>query len=323
MNNMKINKLTKQIFYFLFALFVINIKLFAAEEPTPYSFLSNSISARSAGLAGAMVSFENDPGGVLVNPALLATHNGNNINVTYLKHILDINSGNITYIYKDSIRGTFAASVIYTNYGSFDYFDAQGNAMGGSFSGNLIALSGSYANNIGERLYGGGSVKLMFNQLEKMSGFAFAVDAGLLYKLDDDRTNIGFSILNAGTEIEKINNRTSHIPLDIRLGFNHRLRGLPLNFNFGFNHLAESGSFFSRFSNINVGGELYIGNYVQIRLGYDNYIRENISSVQNKGLTGLSGGVGVVTDKINIDYGISMYTSDLFLHRFGLNFRIE
>jgi hypothetical protein len=156
-----------------------------------------------------------------------------------------------------------------------------------------------------------------------MNGFAVAVDAGLLYKLPDERTNLGFSILNAGTELKKFApNYSSDIPLDVRLGFNHRLKGLPLNFNFGFNHLGTDEKFWNRFGNVNIGGELYFGEYVQVRVGFDNYIRKRFSSSQGKGFTGIAAGVGIVTDIINIDYGISIYSTSLYLHRFGINFNM-
>jgi hypothetical protein len=295
--------------------------IYAAEEPTPYSFLSNNLSARSAGLAGATVSFDKDISGIYSNPALLGVPNTSNIYLTFLKHLVDINSGNAMYIFSDTTYGKIAASVIYISYGNFDEYDELGNLTGASFTGDLIALAGSYANTIADRLYGGATLKLAYNHLEKMNGIAVAVDAGLLYKMDDERTNIGFSILNAGTELKKFNNVSSRIPLDVKLGFNHRLKGLPLNFNFGFNHLASDEDFFKRFGNVNFGGELYIGEYVQIRLGFDNYIRKNLASVQSKGISGLAGGVGIVIPNIiNVDYAITMYSTDLYLHRFGLNF---
>jgi len=297
--------------------------LLAAEKPSPYSFLSNAISTRSAGLAGAGVCFDYDGAGTFINPALLATRNVNNINATFLKHLLDINSGNLMYVFKDTTYGTFAASAVYTNYGSFLYYDEYGSATGGSFTGNMVSLNGSYATAIDNRLYGGVTLKLVFNQLESMSGFAVAIDAGLLYKMPDARTNFGFSILNAGTELKKFAKpESSEIPLDVRLGFNHRLEGLPLCFNFGFNHLATGEKFFSRFGNVNIGGELYFGDYVQVRVGYDNYINKNFSSTQSKGFTGLSAGAGILTEFVNVDYAVSIYSTGLYLHRFGVNFKI-
>ena len=319
-------KLDKSLFYKVVAISLI-VGVFTtklnASTPSPYSFLRNGLSARATGLAGTVVSFDEDVSGLFINPALIATHSGNNFSTTFLKHVLDINSGNVTYLYQDKELGSFAGSIVYTNFGSFDYYDAQGNPTGGSFSGNLISLAGSYANLLASNLHAGISGKLIFNQLENMDGFAVAIDAGLLYKLADNRTNLGFSILNAGAELKKIGTEKSDLPLSVNIGFNHRLRGLPLNFNLGFNHLNQDyGNFFSRFSNINIGGELYFGEYVQVRLGFDNYIRRNIAAEQNKGLTGISAGIGIVTEIINVDYGISIYTSDLFLHRFSINLKI-
>jgi hypothetical protein len=307
----------------LLVILLDNSSVYCSTKPTPYSFLNNAISTRSAGLAGASVCFDYDAAGTFINPALLSIRNSNNINVTFLKHLLDINSGNLFYVLKDSTYGTFAASAIYTNFGTFPYYDEYGNELGNSFTGNLIALNGSFATQIDEHLHGGVTLKLIFNQLESMNGFAIAVDAGLLYKLPDNRTNLGFSILNAGTELKKFAKpESSEIPLDIRLGFNHRLQGLPLNFNFGFNHLATGEKFFSRFGNVNIGGELYFGDYVQIRIGYDNYISKNFSAAQNKGFTGLAAGAGILTEYLNIDYAISIYSAGLYLHRFGVNFKL-
>ena len=227
------------------------------------------------------------------------------------------------YVFERTKYGVFAANVVYTNFGSFDYYNEDGQKLPGSFTGNMVSISGSFATEIEDRLHGGVSAKLIFNQLEEMSGFAVAIDAGLLYKLDDNRTNFGLSILNAGTELKRFSpSEKADVPLDVRIGFNHRLRGLPLNLNAGFNHLATGDNFGERFAYINIGGELYFGDYVQVRLGFDNYVRKNFAIPQNRGLTGLSAGVGIVTDWFNFDYAISSVASNLYLHRFGVNLKL-
>ncbi len=304
----------------------LNFYSIKANEISPYSFLRNSSTARITGLSGAVVSLENDPGALFFNPATLYVANHRNINVTFFKHVLDINSGNTSYIHRfaDTSLGVVAASAVFTNYGNFDYIDNQGNATGRSFTGNLLALQASYSNIIDENFYYGLTTKLIYNSIESMRGFAFAVDGGLLYKLSDNRSAFGISILNAGTEISKMSNETHVMPLDIRLGGSHRLRGLPLLFNFNFTHLNESSSnFMSRFKNFAVGGELYFGEWVQVRLGYDNYIRTNVAAKENKGLSGLSAGVGIVTDWLmDFSYGMAIYSNDLFIHRFSLDFNL-
>lgn len=302
-------------------LFSITLYEVIAEEPTPYSFINNAMSPRQAGIGGAAVSFVDDAAGVFLNPAIIFINKENNFSATYYKHLLDVNSGNVSYVCHNEKYGAFAASAIYTNFGSFDYYDVNGNATGGSFSGNMIALAGSYANEITENLYGGVTAKIIYNQLENMNGVAFATDLGLLYQLNE-RTNIGFSVLNAGTELKQFSSTyNSKVPMDVRLGFNHRLQGLPLNFNFGFRKLTD-GSITNNFGNIVVGGEIYIGEFVQLRVGFDNYIRKNLITEQSKGLSGFAAGFGVLTKYVNIDYSLSLYSSDIMLHRFGLNLEI-
>ncbi|MBQ6269530.1 MAG: PorV/PorQ family protein [Bacteroidetes bacterium] len=325
MKNINIYKI-KTIILSLFLL-IITIHCAAADETSPYNFLRNSSNARITGLSGTVTALEDDPGALFFNPALISTVNNRNCNVTFLKHILDINSGNISYIhhFDNPKLGTIAAAAVFTNYGTFDYINEQGVSNGNTFTGNLLSLQASYSNIIDNNLYYGISAKLIYNSLESMSGFAGAVDAGLFYKFSDNRTNLGVSILNAGSEIKKMTNNAYTMPLDIRLGGSHRLEGLPLLFNLGFNHLNEpTSNFFSRFKNFSIGGEIYFGNIVQARIGFDNYIRNNVASSDNKGLSGFSFGAGIVNPDwfLDINYGMSVYTDNILIHRFSINFNL-
>lgn len=323
-NIIKQNK-NKYIFILLlsfFAFYQIN-----ANETSPYNFLRNSSNARITGLAGAVVSLENDPGALFFNPASISTTDKRNCNVTFFKHVLDINSGNISYIhnFNDTTLGTIAASLVFTNYGSFDYIDEQGVSNGQTFTGNLLSLQSTYSNIIDNNLYYGATVKLIYNSLEHMSGFAGAIDVGLLYKISDNRSVIGLSVLNVGTELKTMTNEHYMMPLDVRIGGSHRLEGLPLLFNLNFTHLNEiTNNFFSRFKNFAIGGELYFGDIIQVRIGYDNYIRNNVASQENKGLSGFAFGIGMVKPDwpLDINYGMSIYADNLLIHRFSIDFNL-
>lgn len=291
---------------------------------TPFNFLRYQSNARTSGLSASTVALKNDPSALFINPALISTVEEKTLQVTFLKHVLDINSGGAAYIHHDKEYGSFAASIGFTSYGSFDYADKLGNRNGQTFGAGNFALGLSYSNKLDTGLYYGVTVKYIYAGIEDASSSALAFDAGLLYSLPDERTNLGFSVLHAGTQLSKISNQSESLPLDVRIGFNHRLRGLPLLFNFSFHHLAdESDSFFSKFKNFNLGGELYLGNYIQIRLGYDNQVRSMTDAEANKGLTGFSGGVGITTDDFNFDYGLTSYGSSANLHRFSVSLNIN
>lgn len=290
---------------------------------TPFGFLRFASGARTAGLSGAVTSITGDLEMILFNPASLYSVEDKNVNVTFIKHVLDINSGFIAYSYDlKGDNGKLAASAGYTNYGTFDYADNQGN-LNGTFGANDLALGVTYSNIVDTNFLYGVTAKFVYAGIEKASTSALAIDAGLLYMLSDGRTNVGLSMLHAGFQMTKIGDQTDKLPLDVRVGINHRLKGLPLLINFSMHHLAdETNGFFERFKYFSIGGEFNFGEYVLVRIGYDNQIRTLTGAEKDKGLTGFSGGLGIKTPVVNFDYGINQYGAAALLHRFTFEFNL-
>lgn len=307
----------KKLIPLMIAVFIIS-NIAIAATTSPFQFLRYNGSARGAALAGCMVSMPGDPNSLFYNPATIATVNDKKFSVTFLKHILDINSGNVSYIRDFADLGTFAGSVVYTNYGSFDAADEYGNITG-TFGANDLAFQGTYANELDSNLYWGATLKLLYVNIENEASFGFAVDAGILYLLPDGRTNIGASVLHVGSQIVAYNDIFESLPLDVRLGVNHRLEGLPLLVNFSLHHLAdETDEFFDKFRNFSVAGELYLGESIQVRLGYDNQVRTLTTPSTDRGFAGLSAGAGFKSDNFDIDYGLAQYGNAAILHRFSV-----
>ncbi|MDX9790158.1 MAG: PorV/PorQ family protein [Candidatus Kapaibacterium sp.] len=303
-------------------LFVSSETTFAID--TPFNFLRYVKSARAAGLSGAFMTVTDDPTAVFFNPATLSTVETKQASATFLKHVLDINSGNLNYVHKLNGTGTIGANIGFTSYGSFEYADYNGNRTGGTFGANDLSIGVSYSDELDSNFYYGVTLKYIYVGIEQVSTSAMAVDAGLLYKLPDGRTNLGVSVLHAGTQLSQISNQKESLPLDLRMGVNHRLRGLPLLFNFTFHHLADDNeSFFDKFKSFTIGGEFYFGEVLQVRLGYDNQVRLLTSAESDKGLTGFSGGLGFVFDDFNFDYGFSRYGSNANLHRFSVSLNVN
>lgn len=309
----------KKVVFVLFLL--LNVAVYA--DNTPFNFLRNIASARAAGLGGSFASVIDDPSAVFYNPATLSTIESNNFSFSFTKHILDVNSGNVVYIHDFDKIGRLAGSASFTSYGSFDYYDSDGNKLPGSFSANDLMFGVSYTNTLDTNLYYGITLKFAYLSLEKASTSAMAIDAGLIYLLPDGRSNLAFSILHAGTQLSTLEGRREKMPLDVRIGANHRLRGLPLLANINFHHLADkSKNFISKFRNFSLGGEIYLGRYLQLRVGYNNHIRSKIASTFDKGMTGFSGGLGIELEDFNIDYGLSQYGNGANLHRLSVSTRL-
>lgn len=298
---------------------LITVSTNAFSQQRAFQFLQLNSSARAAALAGAYVAFAEDPNAVFFNPAALATVQSRKIGFTFLKHVLDINSGLATYADKSENFGHYSGSVLFTNYGSFEQANSQG-VVTGSFSGNDVAFMGTYSNYLDSTLSYGATLKAVYSSLATSSSMALAVDAGILYRNLKSKLNIGFSILNIGAQLSTYEGIRESLPLDARLGLNYRLRGLPLLVNFNFHHLAdETDGFFDRLKNFSLGGELYIGKSVQLRVGYDNAVRSAVNSDGQSNTAGFSGGIGIVTNKVNVDYGATMLFASGTLHRIGVN----
>ena len=289
---------------------------------SPFHFLRTNISARAAGMAGCFVAIPNDVNAVFINPAAMSTVEDKNFSATFLKHVLDINSGSVVYLLKDDNLGNFAASANYMSYGSFTRADAKGQTNG-TFTAGDVALGITYSNELDSNLYYGGTFKLIYSNIKSASSFAFAVDAGMIYMMPDIRTSVGVSVLHAGTQVTTFDSETEKLPLDVRLGISHRLRGLPLLVNFGFHHLADdTDNFFEKFANFSLAGEFYLGKYIRARLGYDNQIRRLTTPSDKREFSGITAGLGIYANSFYFDYGIAQNGTSATLHRFSVSLNI-
>lgn len=320
---MKKNTYSQIVFFLLLILFCLGAtsKVFSAQHSL-YNFLRITGDARTTALSGSTVAFDNDLANIYFNPASLILQEDKDVSATFLKNVIDINSGNIVYnLGKSFEEGKLAVNINYTNYGDFEYADFNGKS--GSFTGNDISLGVTYSNQIDSNFYYGVTPKLVYMNLEQNTSLAFALDAGLLYKLADGRTNIGLAVLHTGTQITKIGSISEGLPTDVRIGFNHRLKGLPLLFNFSFVRLADGeGVITNKLKNITLGAEISIGKYIEARIGFDNQIRSTTNE-NNRGMSGLSLGLGAKIYPLKFDYGFTQYGAAVSLHRITISSNIN
>jgi hypothetical protein len=291
------------------------------QAQSPFDFIQMGISARSAALGGAFTSIADDQTALFFNPGALSTVKKSMVSATFMNHVLDIKSGQAVYTlpFDSTTSERIALSAVYTSYGSFERTDEFGN-MQGTFSANNIALIGSYSNELDSTLSYGCNAKFLFVRLEDLSSTAIALDAGVLYRIPSSRTNIGFSILNIGTQLSTFTGITDELPVDVRLGINHRLRGLPLLLNFSLHHLADDAdAFFDRVGNFSIGGEFILSKVLDLRIGYDNYVRDATSIKGQRRFSGFSAGLGIRSKYAIIDYGVSALGTAGSIHRLSFN----
>ncbi len=287
-------------------------------DNTTYSFLRADVGARAAALAGSFVSATNDPTAFLYNPASLATMDAGRGSAGFFKHLLDINSGYLSYTHQFENLGFFGAGVVYTNYGSFTETDEGGNERG-TFGAGDVALALGYANQLQENLFWGGNLKFIYSSIAGYSSTAIAGDAGILFLIPENRVALGLSIRNAGTQLSSYLGTSEPLPLDVTLGGSIIPKGLPLLLNVSFHRLNDNvDTFVERFRAFSIGGEFTLSRVVQFRVGFDNAVRKDLAVGTSADLAGFSAGLGITTGNYRIDYAISLLGKIGSLHRISV-----
>jgi len=287
---------------------------------TTYNFLRLDVDARSASLAGSFVSMTNDINGIFYNPSSLTTLESPRASVGFFKYLMDINSGNAAFGFKYKNLGYFGVGIRYINYGTFDKYD-ENYVNVGTFSANDFAINLSYANIYLDHISYGISFKFITSKYDEYSSSAIAGDFGLLYNIPQIDLSLGVSFLNLGYQISNYINTRENLPSDLRIGLSKKLEHLPLTVHIGFSRLNdETDKFFQRFKNVIVGGEFNLSENFDLRLGYNNQIRQDLKTGTTLGLSGFSAGLGFKYDRYSLDYSYNSLGKIGATHRFNIGY---
>ncbi len=284
--------------------FLFASQLYAGNNST-FDFLRNDAGARASALGGSFLLASNDPNTIFYNPSRMTTVATPQISFGYFKHLLDINSGHLSYAQELSGFGYIGGGIIYTNYGEFVKRNEFGDELG-KFSANEIAMSVGYANQFNENLSYGASLKFIYSSIEKYKSTAVAVDWGVTYVVTPDKFQVGASLLNLGTQLDPYMNTKESLPTDLKVGASVKPEHLPLVINFSFNKLIEKqNKFISRFKAFSIGGEFLVTQNVQFRFGYNNERRTDLKIGKSAGLAGFSLGGGFIYNEYKFDYAFN------------------
>ena len=280
-----------------------------------YEFLRNDVGARAAALAGTFAAFSDDPTLLFYNPAGLTTMTAPRGTAGFFKHLLDINAGHVGYAGELADIGWFGAGILYTSYGSVDERDELGNMLG-TFGASDLAFVAGYANTLDGNFSYGANLKFVFSSLAGYSSTALALDLGVQYAVPDSRVTVGASVRNLGTQLSTYAGVREDLPVDVAVAGAVVPRGIPLLLNVGFHRLTDpADTFGERFRAFTVGGEFTLSRVIQLRVGYDNAVRQDLKIGSSAGLAGFSGGLGIAVGEYRLDYALSSLGKVGSLHR--------
>lgn len=179
--------------------------------------------------------------------------------------------------------GTFGGSIVYLTYGSIQFTDATGAPIGEE-NPYEVTFAGSYGTSLSSNLKLGGTIKVIHSHLSSIGAgeeegegiaWAFAVDAGMLYKLTG-RLQFGAALTNVGPDIKYVDAaQADPLPRNLALGLSYKLWDTPYNrliiqgelnkmlvsLNQGLNQELE-------YAIRHVGAEYWYADLIALRAGY-------------------------------------------------------
>ncbi len=283
-----------------------------------FEFLKLDASARSASLGGAFTSNIDDPNVIFYNPASINYVEPDKISFGFLKHLLDVNSGYLSYTPQIKGIGKLGLGLIYTNYGDFEVLDESGYSQG-QFTANDLGLILNYSDLIRNNLSYGVNVRLLYSSIHNLNSFAIAGDFGLIYYIPEKQFSAGLSVLNLGKQLDAYYTFKEKLPLDVRFGISKKLEHTPFRIYLEFVKLNEDkNSFFSRFNNFILGGEVFVSSALTLRFGFNNEKRKELKVGTTTGTEGFNIGMGLNISNYRFDYGLSSFGKIGSLHRINI-----
>ncbi len=295
----------------LYSFLIAVLSFFSIESvqagTTGFDFLRTPVGARAAAMGGAFVAMPGDVYDVFYNPSGLSFVNRRVRAFSYLKHVLDFQSGSVAAVQPIQKLGKIGAGIRYFNYGSFDKTDQNGNKIG-TFGASNIAVNVAYANSLFSsetssgmlsNIHYGVALKFIYSKIAQYTSTAMAADVGFTYETPVQGLIVAGGIFNVGKSFSAFINTKEALPLNYRLGFSKILAHLPLQLSVeGYKYQGEDYGFA-------FGGEFTITQNFFLRFGYNSIGKDQKLGISKDKFAGLSFGTGFLWKSYHLDYGFT------------------
>ena len=203
----------------------------AQDSETAYNFLRLPVSAHAAALGGDNITLTDDDAAMVFhNPALANRVSDRTLNLNMMTYMQGCIAGSASYIKALGERGTWGVQGRFISYGEIKETNTS-NQQIGTFSPKDIALGGTLAYALSERISGGITAKLAASYIGSYNSLAAAVDLGLNFYDPDTEWSIGAVARNLGGQLKAYDDDFERMPLDLQLGVTKRLNDSPLRFS--------------------------------------------------------------------------------------------
>jgi len=289
----------------LFAVLVMTT-VSAQESQEVYSFLRLPVSAHVAAVGGDNITLtDDDPTLMFHNPALINGVSDKSINLNFMTYMEGAKTASASFIKGLKDRATWGVSAQYMDYGSIKETTVN-NEQTGTFSPKDIALAGTFAYMLNNRISGGITARFISSTIGSYSSAAVSVDLGLNYLNEENGWSVSAVAKNLGGQIKAYHDDFESIPLDLLVGVSKRFMDAPLRLHATMSRLNRWDVGFGK--HLAVGADLLIGETIWLAAGY-NFRRASemkISDGESESSHGaglsLGGGLQLERFKLQIAY---------------------
>ena len=300
----------------------------AQNSSSSYTALDLPLSARHAILNEPVSLYSNDIESGIFNPAMLNVKMENQLSLNFVDYFSDINFVSVAYAFAFNDFGTIGISVKSIGYGEFEETDFTSQSLG-YFVANEKIFTFGLGKELAERWSVGANVKTLFSNFYDYQSIAIASDLAVAYKKEDKNFSMALIARNYGKQISTYTSTSETLPFQLDFGLSKRLEHLPflitinykniqkwdltsiyessnnyLNQNTGYEKIIFTNKLFRH---IDFGGELSIGKHIQLRIGYNPKLRQELKVNSFLGMVGFSWGIGIKISNFIINYGRSTY----------------
>jgi hypothetical protein len=268
-----------------------------------FSFINVTPAARIGGLGGVNVSLtDRDPNTFLSNPSTISDSLSGFASVNYQFYVGDIGHAAFTLLPKIGRAGLIGIGVNHFSYGTIQGYDATGAPLS-DFSVSETAIVLSKSHQVRSFRFGV-SLKGAFSSLAGYRSSALMADMGGVFINPKENFQIGLVLKNVGFILSDYTETSeSALPIDLQLGATIKPEHMPFRFSFTIyrliqskavdyvqNQEADPSTLQQVFRHFNFGGEILLHRNVNILVGYNFGIHQELKLEDAGGSAGLSFG---------------------------------
>lgn len=275
---------------------------------------ARSAALQASGLEGDVsVGF----GGLINAAAMLQVTDVWQVALSHVNH-LDAVQQNAVVVYSPS---QWRIGLHHLSWGELDRRDATNDELG-TFRAQELIISGGKSHPLTPSVSVGALAHGQYSQLAEARAARVLLDAALRFQSADRRTRLTVQGRVASPSV------ASQLPVAraagaLEFGASSQLRYLPLRVHARYRPLGwqSAGPATSPIQDIRLGGELYLGEAMVLRLGYSFFQHDQLAVRSRLDFAGTGVGLGIRLKRAIVDYGSMSWSDSGRVHVFTIRLR--